>query len=293
MSFKSTVAVTRVENTFWMDYEFLNLSSSSDNLQVYTDQNHEHNLSFKWRHNALHNEYWLKARASLREDENLFSFESGVRRRIWEGWSVYLTGAYNQSSDESDAFRLLGAKDSLILGFNGELDKRNYFAMTLQGNRYKTRSGEQLGTGFMVGLQLGHRVHFEHPSINVDLHATLTEASLDETLPFELQRSLGTNAGMSRILTDSYKEVGLNLTLYDGELRPFGFVEQSFHYYLNLGAFVSDPFSGLGLSGEAGIGVRLFEEDDLSLIGRYVDSQGGVNSIATKAIELRYSIRFD
>ena len=70
-------------------------------------------------------------------------------------------------------------------------------------------------------------------------------------------------------------------------------VEQNLHYYLNLGLFVSDPFSGLGMSAEAGIGIRLFEEDDLSLMGRYVDSQGGVNSIATKALELRYSIRFD
>ncbi|MCK5897725.1 MAG: tetratricopeptide repeat protein [Methylococcales bacterium] len=293
ISFKSTAAVTRVQNTFWADYEYLDLSSSSPSLIVHSDQSQEQNLSLKWQHRELHNEYWLKTRASLREDQDLLSVEAGARRYIWEGWSVTLEGSYNKTSDESDAFRLLGAKDNITLSLEGEIDKRNYFSANIQGNHYKTRSGDTLGTGFIAGMQFGHRIHFEHPSINVNLHGTISQASLVDKLPFEIQRSLGTDAGIGRILSDSYKELGLNLTIYDGELRPFGFVEQNLHYYLDLGLFVSDPFSGLGMSAEAGVGVRVFEEDDLSLIGRYVDSQGGVNSIATKAVELRYSIRFD
>ncbi|MCK5728339.1 MAG: tetratricopeptide repeat protein, partial [Methylococcales bacterium] len=293
ISFKSTAAITRVENTVWMGYEYLDLSSSSANLIVHSDQNQEHNLSLKWQHRELHNDYWLKTHASFRDDENLLGVEAGVRRRIWEGWAISLQGSYNKISDESDAFRLLGAKDHLMLSLEGEVDKRNYFSVNLQGNHYKTRSGKTLGTGFVAGLQFGHRIHFKHPSINVNLHGTISQANLVDQLPFEVQRSLGADAGVGRILSDNYKELGLNLTIYDGELRPFGFVEQNLHYYMDLGLFVSDPFSGLGMSAEAGVGVRLFEEDDLSLIGRYVDSQGGVNSIATKALELRYSIRFD
>ncbi|MCK5872728.1 MAG: tetratricopeptide repeat protein, partial [Methylococcales bacterium] len=239
ISFKSTAAITRVQNTFWMDYEYLDLSSSSANLIVHSDQSQAHNLSLKWQHRALHNVYWLATRASFRDDENLFSIEAGIRRRIWEGWAVSLQGSYNKISDESDAFRLLGAKDNLMLSLEGEVDKRNYFSANLQGNHYKTRSGETLGTGFVAGLQFGHRIHFEHPSININLHGTISQASLVDQLPFEIQRNLGTDAGIGRILSDNYKELGLNLTIYDGELRPFGFVEQNLHYYLDLGLFVS------------------------------------------------------
>ncbi|MCK4493103.1 MAG: tetratricopeptide repeat protein, partial [Methylococcales bacterium] len=224
VSFKSTVAVTRVQNIVWMDYEYLRLSSSNPLLTVHSDQSQEHNLALKWQHRELHNDYWLKTHASFREDENLFSIEVGGRRRIWEGWSVTLQGGYNQTSDESDAFRLLGAKDYLMLSLMGEVDKRNYFSANIQGNHYKTRSGETLGTGFVAGLQFGHRIHFEHPSVNMSLHGTISQANLVDQLPFEIQRSLGTDAGVGRILSDNYKELGLNLTIYDGELRPFGFV---------------------------------------------------------------------
>ncbi|MCK5889087.1 MAG: hypothetical protein KAG19_04015, partial [Methylococcales bacterium] len=57
--------------------------------------------------------------------------------------------------------------------------------------------------------------------------------------------------------------------------------------------FFSEPWAGTGILVEAGIGTRLFSHDDLSLIGRYVDSQGGVNTAATQSIELRYSLILD
>jgi hypothetical protein len=57
--------------------------------------------------------------------------------------------------------------------------------------------------------------------------------------------------------------------------------------------FFSDPSDGPGVKVEAGIGSRLFGNDELSLTGRYVDVQGGVNTIPTKALQLRYSRRFN
>ena len=75
-------------------------------------------------------------------------------------------------------------------------------------------------------------------------------------------------------------------------MRPFGFVDRSLHYFLTSGIFVNHPYTGLGMLVEAGIGIRLFKNDDLSLIGHYVSAQGGVNIEASQALELRYSLRF-
>jgi len=290
---KSTAAISRGIDSFWLDYEHIELSSSRSNLLILKTQSEENNLSLKWRHRGLRNETWLQGYANLRADHDLYGIKAGNSYKLWEGWSVNMEVAYNELSEESSTFRLAGARDRMSLGLIAEATKRHSFSLNFHGRHFKTRSGYTLGTGYGLEFSTAYRVKYAQPRINLNLHGSLSAANLTSELPTEIKTAVTTNRGIKSVLAKEYKEIGLNLRIQDGEFRPFGFVERNFHYYLDSGVFLTDPSSGIGSSVEAGIGMRLFAHDDLSINARYAGVQGGVNSIATNAIELRYSFRFD
>ncbi len=292
-SFNPEFALTHGVNSYFLNYKYLDFSSNSSNLIIQPNLSYENNLALKWGYKGIRHNVWLQGDAGLREDRDLYSIKTGLSYKLVEGWSANIEAAYNELSEESAAFRLMGARDRITLGLNGGLTKRDFFSLRLHGRNYKTRYGSYLGAGFGADFSAGYRVKFANPAININIHGILSQSDLISRLPTEMQTVLGTNGTIQNVLSDNYKEIGMNFSVYDGEFRPFGFVEKRFHYYLNTGVFFTEPWAGTGVLVEAGIGTRLFLNDDLSLMGRYVDSQGGVNTEATQAIELRYSLRFD
>ncbi len=292
-SFSPEFALTHGESSYFLNYKYLNFSSNSTNLLVKPNQRNENNLALRWGYKGIRHKVWLQGKAGLREDRDLYSIKTGVSYKLREGWSANIEAAYNELSEESAAFRLMGARDRITLGLNGGLTKRDYFSIKLHGRNYKTRYGTYLGAGFGADFSAGYRVKFANPAININLHGLISESDLVAQLPAEMQTIVNKNGSIQNVLSDNYKEIGMNFKVYDGEFRPFGFVEKRFHYYFNTGVFFTEPWAGTGVLVEAGIGARLFSHDDLSLMGRYIDSQGGVNTEATQSIELRYSLRFD
>ncbi len=292
-SFSPEFALTHEENSYFINYKYLNFSSTGANLLIKSNQRNENNLSLKWGYKGIRHNVWLQGNAGLRGDRDLYSIKTGLNYKLMDGWSASIEAAYNELSEESAAFRFMGARDRITLGLNGGLTKRDYFSIKLHGRNYKTRYGTYLGAGFGADLSAGYRVKFANPAININIHGIVSESNLVEQLPNEMQSIVNRNGSIQNVLSDNYKEIGMHFNIYDGEFRPFGFVEKRFHYYFNTGVFFTEPWAGTGVLVEAGIGARLFSRDDLSLMGRYIDSQGGVNTEATQSIELRYSLRFD
>ena len=292
-TFSPELALTHGENSYFLNYKYLNFASTNTSLLVNPNQRNENNLALRWGYKGLRHKVWLHGNAGLREDRDLYGIKTGLSYQLMEGWSANIEAAYNELSEESAAFRLMGARDRITLGLNGGLTKRDYFSIKLHGRNYKTRYGAYLGAGFGADISAGYRVKFANPAININLHGIVSESDLVAQLPTEMQTVVTANGNIQNVLSDTYKEIGMNFKVYDGEFRPFGFVEKRFHYYFNTGVFFTEPWAGTGVLVEAGIGARLFSHDDLSLMGRYIDSQGGVNTESTQSIELRYSLRFD
>ncbi len=292
---KSTAAITRAHNSFWIGHEYIRLSSNTHNLLVQANSATENQLTFKWQHRTLRDESWIQGRAHLRADQDLYGITIGNIHQLWRGWSINFEGAYNELAEDSAAFRVIGARDRVSLGLNGEISKREYFAINLHGRHYKSRSGHHLGLGYGVGFLVGHWLKYAQPAININLYGNLSASDLVSKLPTNVQAVVGPGRDMGSLLTKDYKEVGINLRIQDGEFRPFGFIEHRLHYYLDTGVFFnsSPSISGIGGMIAAGIGGRLFINDDLSLNIRYSSVQGGINTLPTKAFDLRYSVRFD
>ena len=293
LGFFAEAARTVNNDTFWLKFNHNNLTTKGNIVNLRSDQDNENNIRIKWQHRNPRHQYWLEGLASLRDDQNLFGFKASYQYQLWNGWSTAINLQFNQLSNESAAFRIGGARDQLSFSLNGELSKREYFSLNLHGRHYKTREGSSLGSGIAVGLQAGYKIRFANPAISVVLHGNLSQSSLNKTLPQELVSIVGPDATIESVLSKQYKEIGLDLRVAEGEISPFGFVDRSIRYYLDTGVFFSDPSDGPGVKVEAGIGSRLFGNDELSLTGRYVDVQGGVNTVPTKALQLRYSRRFN
>jgi len=292
---KSTAAITRTNNSFWISHKYTGLASSTRNLLVQANQTTENQLTFKWQHRTLRDESWIQGYANLRADQDLYGITIGNIHSLWQGWSITTEWAYNELAEDSAAFRLVGARDRISLGLNGEISKREYFAINLHGRHYKSRSDSHLGLGYGVGFLVGHWIKYAQPAININLYGNFSASDLVSMLPTEVQAVIGTSRDISSVLTKDYKEIGLNLRIQEGEFRPFGFIERYFHYYIDTGLFFnsSPALSGIGGTITAGMGGRLFTNDDLSINVRYSSVQGGINTLPTKAVELRYSFRFD
>jgi len=290
--FAETASTVNKDN-FWLKLNFNHLTTKGDIVNLQSDQDNEKNIRIKWRHRNPRHQYWLEGLASLRDDQNLFGFKAGYQYQLWNGWSTAINLQFNELSNESAAFRVGGAKDQLTLTLNGELSKREYLSLSLHGRHYKSRTGTSLGTAIGAEFLGGYKIRFANPSISVVLHGNLNHANLNKTLPDEFTSIVEPDVNIEGVLSKQYKEIGLDLRVSEGEISPFGFIDRSIRYYVDTGVFFSDPSDGPGIKVEAGIGSRLFGNDELSLTGRYVDVQGGVNTIPTKTLQLRYSRRFN
>ncbi len=286
-------AKTLNSDSFWLKYNHNHLTTKKNTITLQSEQKNENNIRIKWQHRNPRHQYWLEGGASLRNDQNLYGFKAGYQYQLWNGWSTAINLQFNELSNESAAFRVGGARDQLTLSLHGEISKREYFGLSLHGRHYKTREGSSMGSGITTEFQAGYKIRFENPAISVVLHGMMNQSNLNKTLPNELASIVESDATIENVLSKEYKEIGLDLRIAEGEFDPFGFVDRSLRYYLDTGVFFSDPSDGPGVKVEAGIGCRLFDSDELSLTGRYVDVQGGINTIPTMALQLRYSRRFN
>ncbi len=276
-----------------INYKDLHFDSSKDTLVLSDEQKHEQLFNIEWKYLAPRYGTKLKVGANFRGDSDFGTAEGNVYYQLQPGWRVQLEGAYNTLSSESAVFRIDGLLDKVELRLNGEFSKREYFTMYAQGRHYKTRTGENVGYGYGGGAEVGYRIWFEKPQWVVALYGNWKEANLNSQLPDSWQKLAPQATDMSSILNQSYKEIGLDLRLTEGNLNPFGFTQRSFHYFLETGVFIGQPPGNIGGKIVGGLGMRLFKDDEISLSGQYLSVQGGAQSLPSTAIELRYSKRFD
>lgn len=291
---QAEIAWSQDKHNFFASYQDQFYSASNKTLRLNDALRHEQIFTAQWAYRDLHNLAKLKAAASFREDSDYFSVEGNVNHLFGSGWGAFLEAGYNLVSTESAVFRVAGLLDKVTARVTGEFSKREYFSLNVLGQHYKTRTAESLGYGYGAGFEVGYRIFFEHPQTTLAIHGNWKHADFNsQQLPSTWQNIIDPNIRLSNIINSSYKEIGLDLRLSEGEARPFGYTDRSVRYFLEAGPFYSDPTGNLGAKLQGSIGTRLFSDDELSLYGYYASVQGGTQSIPSTALELRYSKRFD
>lgn len=292
LSYGADAVISKNQHNIGINFKDQFLSSSQATLHLQDNQRREQLLNMSWKYRNQNIETRLNAGANLRDDSDIFNLDGSVDYRLMPGWKMQLEAGYNQSSTESAIFRIAGLKDKLELRLFGELSKREYFSVYAQGKHFKTRSGDSVGFGIGSGAEVGYRLWLEKPEWVVALYGNWNQADLNNELPAEWRR-LGTeNLAMNNVLSPSYKEIGLDIRLREGDIKPFGYTSRSLRYFLEGGLFLGQPTGRLGTKVAAGLGTRLFTDDEISLSGLYSSVQGGAQSMPSTSVELRYSKRF-
>ncbi len=201
--------------------------------------------------------------------------------------------AVNELSEESAALRAGGARDRLATTLFANLTQREYFSVTLSGQRYHERKGETLGNGYATNMELGTRLFLGTPEWRVRVQGSWIKNMLRADVPPAMAAILPPGTLMSAILPDHYATLGLGTSFQRNEpgLLPTTMMAPS--YIADVWAGWLWPSQRFAYNLRLGVGTSLFGRDELSLNAFYANSQGGIPGQAWQGLALRYNRRFD
>ena len=149
-------------------------------------------------------------------------------------------------------------------GFNWNITGREYLALQTDLKQFKGQTGQNLGNGQTVTVDIGH--YFDHqPSKNgIKLSTRIAQYQADDhNLDSKLSSLVPTNqaANTNFFIPQSYKQIGVYWQF--GEAQPEVY-QRSWRSFGELGVDVSDT-SGFGYIGRLGFHGPVLGYDRLSL----------------------------
>ena len=210
--------------------------------------------------------------------------------------------AYRDLASDSQALRLAGRQDSLSLGLQYALGKREHVALTQSFSRYQTQLGDALGHGRLTELEIGHRLRIDYPDWRVRAYASHQGYSYAASLGAPsraalnpaLQAAISSGAvdGVRYFMPDGSTTlgacVGMGENLAGQNLREV--YTRAWRHFYDVCATHNSINAG-GYAGVLGVAGSVLGEDLLSL--RLEQSSGGSGSGAlSRLLSARYRYYF-
>jgi hypothetical protein len=203
----------------------------------------------------------------IAQHDALQSYQSatvGQKYQIERGISVHWQADYNADTPESVALLSGGMKDSLITDFNWAITGREYLRMQASAVNIKGQTGQLLGNGQTVTMDMGH--HFFSTPNEQTFKITATSANysvnnqpLDPILSRLVPKGQPVNARF--FVPQSYNQVGAFWDFGNNEAETY---ERYWRGFGELGITLSNTI-GLGYSGRIGLHGPVLGYDRLSL----------------------------
>ena len=199
--------------------------------------------------------------------------------------------AVNEMSHETGALRALGKKDTILFGLSAQLPQQTFFHVDVDGHRYETRGGSNLGKGYKVQMILGRSLLSGFQDWQVRLQGSWESNQLAAALPSDLSGLLSPSlSNVQTLIPKKFALMGIGTSFRYGPSdqgvlrRPFILVD----------AWVGGvwPANDLGYNGRLSMGTSLFGPDILSAGAFYSNVQGGRTDQAFAGVGLLYSFRF-
>ena len=199
--------------------------------------------------------------------------------------------AVNEMSHETGALRALGKKDTILFGLSAQLPQQTFFHVDVDGHRYETRGGSNLGKGYKVQMILGRSLLSGFQDWQVRLQGSWESNQLAAALPSDLSGLLSPSlSNVQTLIPKKFALMGIGTSFRYGPSdqgvlrRPFILVD----------AWVGGvwPANDLGYNGRLSMGTSLFGPDILSAGAFYSNVQGGRTDQAFAGVGLQYSFRF-
>ncbi|WP_288461887.1 tetratricopeptide repeat protein [uncultured Pseudomonas sp.] len=267
----------------------------------------EHQMLLKVLKNLADGGLETTVDASQRSDSNRLGLGVARTWRIDGNTEIEAALDWHRQPDESGYLRALGRRDSVSLAGRHNLTPRDQLSWRAAHNRYSSRDGDALGSGFAFNLELSHMIFFEGPTWQVRSGITYQQNSARSTLPASVTRYLQPLAGSgengevtvadlealggTQLLQDRYGQLyvgsswrrgipgSLNRThpqyswLVD-TLVGWQWTEREFNYGLNVG-----------------LGMVVLGDDELAFTAGYQSAPQGSGGQAGSTLGIQYSNR--
>lgn len=196
------------------------------------------------------------------------SYEAPVGQRF----AYRLQGDYATPTEVSGLMRVLGMEDRLLVAGSFQFDPRLSLALQADTHRYRSLAGDDLATGVAAELTLSLAL-WNAPTYKWLVRGSLSmeENKLEDSLPADLQARLRPGAGLSDLVSEEFRSLGISTYLARGELRSTFPQVASPRWFVDAWLGYLQPDDNLGVNLSAGIETAVGGSDELGLIGNYGD----------------------
>ena len=205
--------------------------------------------------------------------------------------TLRVDGAINKISEESALMRLIGKKNRLAAALTFDPGTGNYARVEIAGQRYATRSGERLGTGYRAEGEFGSTPFRQYPQIRLWVSGSLERNALaDGPLPLPAGVVVAHNRTIiGDAVPAKFAWAGVGGTILFGEQKG---VPGRFHGAVDALVGRQWPGSRSAYSLRARLVLPLTPKDDITLDAVHSNVQKTAVSAANRRLQLSYVHRF-
>ena len=232
--------------------------------------------------------------ANRRRDDATMYAHAEWSRPLGRDVLLRLDGAVNTIGEESTLLRVVGTKDRLGGALSVNLDHDRYARIDLGGQRYATRRGARLGSGYRIEGELGALLFKQGKSQGMSLHARLSASREQNRLAARLPVALGNVAvpagtDVADAVPAQYGWAGAGTTLSFGDqnARP-----RRVHGSVDALVGKQWPERSAAYNVRAVLGVPLASGGALKTEAFQGNVQGGVGAARNRGIRLSYEHTF-
>ncbi len=191
-------------------------------------------------------------------------------------WQYHLGVKSNSLTAVSGLMRLLGTQDRISAQLDYRIDSRLSFSLSADRHRYESLGGSTLGNGYTLNANVNYRLLGGPNQWMVGGSAAWEDNRVTDQIPDDLQPLLSPDVGPEVLVPETYRDIGLSMTLGRGQLignypMAASFQSASPRWFADLWVGYIEPESTLGVAARAGIGTSLFGGDEFGLTAAYDD----------------------
>lgn len=228
--------------------------------------------------------------ANRRHDDSMPYARAEWTHPLAPGLQLRLDGAINAVSEESALLRVIGSKDRLGGALTADLGNSRYARLDLASQRYATRRGERLGSGYRIEGEMGALLFRQGPSLQARVSGSWEQNRLAARLPAALGGvTLPDSASVADAIPARFGWAGAGATLAFGDQSAM-----PRRMYGSIDALVGKqwPDRSAAHSVRAMLGVPLATGGVLRTEAFHSNVQGGVGAAGNRGIRLSYEHTF-
>ncbi|MFI8482331.1 tetratricopeptide repeat protein [Pseudomonas sp. NPDC078700] len=250
--------------------------------------------------------FGIELDASWRDDEDRFGFGLFRTLQLTSGDLLRFDLDYHREADESGLLRALGMRDGLTVGGQHNISARDQIAWSVGQQYYKTRQGDDIGSGQKYNLEYNHTLFFAGPAWVLRTGVDYQSNSLENSLPDDLLTSAA-NANASglsggaldvegatpeTLLEERYGQLYVGTSFQRGLPGSLNRSHPQYTWFVDMQAGWQWVDQEVNYAISTGLGMEVIGDDELAFSMGYQSAPQNGDGEAGGTAAITYSTRF-